>query len=278
MFFFTIQNKNAPLLYHTGIEKNLGWYGLSAFSLWNELLREIEKNVVILLIREVQVMKKSLITASFLSIALLVGCNTNDMADQPGIYQQNGNTLNVSDREDLYNDRADNNIMTENRSEKFGYVRQQKSPVQGENVSYKNMHTMDREQVADSISRLAVTIPNVDDASVLVTSEEVLIAYTMDAQNKDKRERTAVADQVKKTAMSVVPRWYHVYVTDDPHLRRDIENIATMDAGSNNVKATIDQTIDRMVKESPQGSPMSQGENENGETKGEKYEEKHNKR
>ncbi|MDQ0215164.1 hypothetical protein J2S13_001563 [Oikeobacillus pervagus] len=223
-------------------------------------------------------MKKSLITASFLSIALLVGCNTNDMADQPGIYQQNGNTLNVSDREDLYNDRADNNIMTENRSEKFGYVRQQKSPVQGENVSYKNMHTMDREQVADSISRLAVTIPNVDDASVLVTSEEVLIAYTMDAQNKDKRERTAVADQVKKTAMSVVPRWYHVYVTDDPHLRRDIENIATMDAGSNNVKATIDQTIDRMVKESPQGSPMSQGENENGETKGEKYEEKHNKR
>ena len=68
---------------------------------------------------------------------------------------------------------------------------------------------LNREQVANIISQFSTDIPNVNDVATLVTDQEVLIAYKTDSKN-----RNLTADQVKKTAMSVVPRYYHVYVTD----------------------------------------------------------------
>ncbi len=92
----------------------------------------------------------------------------------------------------------------------------------------------------------------------------MLIAYRTDV--KDKEGRNDIADQVKKTALSVVPRWYHVYVTDDPSLRQDIENIAYMNGASGNHENAINGVIKRMLSRSPQGSKLNNGENENGET------------
>ncbi len=188
---------------------------------------------------------------------LLGACAMNDNNDNAagGIYKENGNTINVRNREDLYNSNgritSDNELMTRDRSDNFGYVRQQKSPIQGETVSYKNMYTIDRERTADAISKLSVGLPTVNDCSVLVTDEEVLIAYDTDA--KTKKDRQEAADQVKKTAMSVVPRWYNIYVTDDVGLRRDIENIAPMGANVDGAQDTINRTIKLMTKSSPQG-------------------------
>ncbi|WP_338750968.1 YhcN/YlaJ family sporulation lipoprotein [Bacillus sp. FJAT-52991] len=201
-------------------------------------------------------MKKPLMMAGLTSIMLLGACTMNDQDNAAGgIYKENGNTINVRNREDLYNpnDRktSDVELMTDDRSDDFGYVRQQKSPIQGETVSYKNMYTMDRERTADAISKLSVALPEVNDCSVLVTDEEVLIAYDTDA--KTKKERTEAAEQVKKTAMTVVPRWYNIYVTDDVGLRRDIENIAPMGADVDGAQDTINRTIKLMTKTSPQG-------------------------
>lgn len=65
--------------------------------------------------------------------------------------------------------------------------------------------------------------------------------------------------------MSVVPRYYHVYVSDDyQNLAQDVENFATVKSGSRGIDYTIEQTIKRMLK-SPQGYKMSGEENENGE-------------
>lgn len=61
----------------------------------------------------------------------------------------------------------------------------------------------------------------------LVTDEEVLVVYDTNA-----KDRTETADQVKRTAMSVVPRYYHVYVSDDYQtLAQDVENFATVKSG-----------------------------------------------
>ncbi|WP_203363121.1 YhcN/YlaJ family sporulation lipoprotein [Bacillus sp. REN10] len=202
-------------------------------------------------------MKKPLMMAGLTSMMLLGACAMNDNNDNAagGIYKENGNTINVRNREDLYNSNgritSDNELMTRDRSDNFGYVRQQKSPIQGETVSYKNMYTIDRERTADAISKLSVGLPTVNDCSVLVTDEEVLIAYDTDA--KTKKDRQEAADQVKKTAMSVVPRWYNIYVTDDVGLRRDIENIAPMGANVDGAQDTINRTIKLMTKSSPQG-------------------------
>ncbi|WP_075982776.1 YhcN/YlaJ family sporulation lipoprotein [Bacillus massilinigeriensis] len=205
-------------------------------------------------------MKKSLITVAICGIAALSGCqNNNDDNSKAGIYKRSGNTINVNDnRAELYNE--GHNDVTED----FGYTRHQRSPVQGENTSNKHYASIDREKMSDIIGKYATDVPNVDDVSTLVTDEEVLIIYSTDT-----KDRSKTADQVKRTAMSVVPRWYHVYVSDNPNLRKDVESYAQLDSDSKNVDAAIDRIIQQMQK-SPQGKKMNNGENANGEEANEK--------
>ncbi|RBP05436.1 YhcN/YlaJ family sporulation lipoprotein [Rossellomorea aquimaris] len=214
-------------------------------------------------------MNKFILGTTVLSIALIgTACDGIDTANEE-MFHNNGNTINVNDREDLYNE----NSWTKkgaHRGEDFGYVRQQKSPTGGQTISTKDMYSINREQVADTISKMSVSLPDVKDCSTLVTDEEVLISYVTD--KKDKDGRFEVADQVKKTAMSVIPRWYHVYVTDDKSLMRNVENLAKMDSDSRNANTAIDDTINLMLQDSPQGRNVDTGENPNGEMTSEKYE------
>ncbi|MDQ7861728.1 YhcN/YlaJ family sporulation lipoprotein [Peribacillus frigoritolerans] len=167
-----------------------------------------------------------------------------------------GNPTNVNNPTQYYDEDYRNN---DNKSDDFGFTRTNSATIDGRNISNKAA-SIDREQLSDVISKLSVQIPNVNDAATLVTDEEVLVVY--DTNNKD---RTETADQVKRTAMSVVPRYYHVYVSDDyQNLAQDVENFATVKSGSRGIDYTIEQTIKRMLK-SPQGYKMSGEENENGE-------------
>ncbi|MFC4323515.1 YhcN/YlaJ family sporulation lipoprotein [Litchfieldia salsa] len=198
-------------------------------------------------------MKKSVITAGLCCLFALSGCNNDQNAE---LYEKSGNTINRTDRSELYNA----NITDENKH--FGYVRHQKSPVPGSPTVY-SMPTIDREVVADMISKMSTQlVPDVNEAATLVTDEEVLIVYDTDSEN-----RFETADQVKKTALSIVPRWYHVYVSDNPRLIKDIERFGVLDATSRNVDQIITTTIERML-ESPQGRKISDGENANGEMSG----------
>lgn len=201
-----------------------------------------------------------------LSVALLAACSNNsgkNVAENPAIYKKNGNTVNKYERVDMYNKGLEKT--SADRQNEFGYVRHIKSPIPGQNIKYSDIYTLNREKVADAISKIAVTNPKVHDAATLVTDEEVLIWYKTDA--KSKKDRNMVADQVKKTAFSAVPRWYHVYVTDNPTLRQYVENISYMKSSDANKERVIKQTVKMMLDSSPQGHKMSTGENENGESK-----------
>lgn len=202
-----------------------------------------------------------------LSVALLAACSNNNngknVAENPTVYKKNGNTVNRNERVDMYNKGLEKT--SADRQNEFGYVRHVKSPVPGQNIKYQDIYTLNREKVADAISKLAVTNPKVHDAATLVTDEEVLIWYKTDA--KSKKDRNNVADQVKKTAFSTVPRWYHVYVTDNPTLKQYVENISYMKSSDANKERVIRQTVKMMLDSSPQGYKMSTGENENGESK-----------
>ncbi|WP_019156179.1 YhcN/YlaJ family sporulation lipoprotein [Robertmurraya massiliosenegalensis] len=179
------------------------------------------------------------ISVSFLF--LITACNNDDAAVE-GLYNKSGNTINVNDqRADIYNKNG------KNKSEDFGYVRHQKEPIMGSNVSNDHYEAMDREKTADTISKLCTDIPNVDDVSTLVTGEEVIIVYATETEN-----RNLAADQVKKTAMSVVPRWFDIYVTDNTALRKNVESYATMDSDSKKVEYALDELI-KEIKKSPQG-------------------------
>ncbi|WP_078550414.1 YhcN/YlaJ family sporulation lipoprotein [Litchfieldia alkalitelluris] len=205
-------------------------------------------------------MKKSLIVTGICCLTALSGCGA-DEEQGAGIYKQSGNTINVNDTQaGIYHYSDDAN--SEDRFEDFGYVRHQKSPVPGDQTVY-TMPRLDRELVADMISKMTVQqIPHVNEVATLVTDEEVLMVYDTDSD-----DRFETADQVKKTALSVIPRWYHVYVSDNPILIKDIERFSTLDSTSRNVDQIITSTIERML-ESPQGRKISDGENANGEMSG----------
>jgi hypothetical protein len=197
-------------------------------------------------------MNKMFMAFGLCGLLTVTGCGANQTADRD-IYDESGNTINVNDeRPDIYNTQN-----MGNKRKEFGYVRHQKNPINGRTNSDTGT-TLDREKLADMISKLSSDLPNVNDAATLVTDEEVLVAYQTDSN-----DRNLTADQVKRTAMSVVPRYYHVYVTDNTNLRQNVENFATVDSGSRNVDSMIDQLIVKMLK-SPQGRAMSENENENG--------------
>jgi hypothetical protein len=204
-------------------------------------------------------MKKYTIITGLCILTALSGCGTSD-DNEAGVFHNSGNTINRADQNELYNEQGIRNKGKEMTN--FGYVRHQKSPIPGDANVYNTMPAMNREKVADLISKICTTIPHVKDVGTLVTDEEVLIAYETDA-----KDRMLTADQVKRSALSVVPRYYHVYVSDDPSMIEQIERFGTLDSDSRNVDQIITSTIQQMIK-SPQGYKLSEGENENGEIQG----------
>ena len=203
-------------------------------------------------------MNKWSIIIGFCLLLSAAGCS-KDMANRD-VYQESGDTINVNNkREELYNEGGSQGVR--NVSDDYGFVRHQKSPIQNDNGGMEHYSAVNREQVANIISQFSTDIPNVNDVATLVTDQEVLIAYSSDT-----KDRNQTADQVKKTAMSVVPRFYHVYVTDDKNLIRDVENLANMNSSSKNARNSVESLIKQM-KKSPQGKRMSESEDENGATR-----------
>ncbi|WP_226655728.1 YhcN/YlaJ family sporulation lipoprotein [Pseudalkalibacillus hwajinpoensis] len=146
----------------------------------------------------------------------------------------------------------------------FGYVRHTRntnnmnSQKQPENIAY-----LDRDRLSDMIGSMAIVLPYVNDVATLVTDEEVLIAYKSTTKDRD-----ATADQVKKTALSVIPRYYHVYVSDEEGMIAEVERYQNASTANGELDKSIEETIAKM-KKAPQGKKVSDGENENGEMKGE---------
>lgn len=210
--------------------------------------------------REVYQLQKYLIIASLCILTILTGCS-KDLGNQAkGVYQKSGNSLNVNTkRTDLYNEGAGKGIR--NVSNDYGYVRHQKSPILNDNITADHYTALNREQLAHIISQYCTNIPNVHDVATLVTDREVLVAY-----HTDTKDRNTTADQVKKTAISVVPRYFHIYVTDNWHLRQDVENLSYLNSTSKNARNQVNYLITQM-KKSPQGKPINASENANGETK-----------
>lgn len=209
-------------------------------------------------------LRKITLAASVIGLSLLTACQQGATNGQD-MFEESGNTINVQDRTDLYNDDGLRNG-NDKQSANFGYVRHQKSGV-ARDVAYTRTPAIDREQAANMISSLCVQLPNVNDIATLVTDEEVLVAYETDAENINE-----MADMVKKTAISVIPRYYHVYVTDDPTMMSQIESYSRLDANSRDIDQIINTTIREMLK-SPQGRKLNSWENANGEGYGEMNEE-----
>lgn len=199
-------------------------------------------------------MKKIALIFAAASISFgIIGCSAKNNGLNPKNYQKQSFELsNGSEPGNAKNHRTAQNVA----DGRFGFVRVHEGP---DGKTPGRQPNLDYEDLADKISRLAVNLPDVHDVATLVTSRDVLIGYRTDSSN-----RKLTAHQVKNTAMAVVPRFYHIYLTDDPNMIKNIARFRDLPPNSD-VQEMLGATIDEMKKESPQGPKMGPNENPNGE-------------
>ncbi len=178
-------------------------------------------------------------------LILLTGCtNPMNQSDQSMTSLNNTNVVKVSNGNnphDIYTNRAST------QSTNFGYVRHQKKSMENDLNTNENLPTINRKNVAELVSKIATKLPHINDVATLVSDEAILVAYSTDATN-----RKLASDQVKKTAISVVPSYYHVYVSDNPQMFEKIHRFSERYVTDKGIDRILETTIAEM-KKSPQG-------------------------
>ncbi len=177
-------------------------------------------------------------------LLLLSACQINNAAEmkpQNAIPEDQGGSVLLSNKKDIYEQRSMNGKLDYNTT-KLGYSRQQKNNLTSANdtsrVAYVN-----RENLANIITDMEVKLPDVTDAATLVTDDEIFVSYR--ANTTDPK---LVADQVKKTALSVVPSYYHVYVSDDTKIMSQMEGLKSGHLTDKEYAGTVDMLIREMQK------------------------------
>ncbi|MDC3417873.1 YhcN/YlaJ family sporulation lipoprotein [Aquibacillus salsiterrae] len=190
---------------------------------------------------------KPIITSILFTSILVTGCATNDEA---------GDALDrtINEKNELDQYEAPSNRNDEEITSQLGYVRYNEDEINTENTHYVGI---DRNKMADIITRLILSNDNFEDVATLVTDEEVLIAYNQ----PEEMEREKAATIAKKTALSVLPRFYHVYVSDQPTAFKDIQSLQNSLTVNDDYENTLQTIIDEM-KKAPQGEPVNDS-NEN---------------
>lgn len=147
------------------------------------------------------------------------------------------------------NEMETRNMRTEeNQSTQFGYVRYNQKQLDLDEEQNK-VPQMNREEMANMITRTLLKLPDIEEAATLVTDEEAFIAFT----KAEEVEIERAVDTVKRTAKSILPVWVDVYVSDNPAAYSDLQSYS-----NNNVKEAGDERgikrlIRRFQKDTPQG-------------------------
>ncbi|WP_077624940.1 YhcN/YlaJ family sporulation lipoprotein [Sediminibacillus massiliensis] len=147
---------------------------------------------------------------------------------------------------------------TENdMTNRLGYVRYKQDEM---NMDQENqqMVTIDRKKMADTITRMLLRHGDFEEAATLVTDEEVLISYSK-PEDMDREKAASIA---KKTAMSVMPGYFHIYVSDDPTSFRQIQSLKNSTTTDREYDNTLESIISDM-KNSPQGDDWKGADGEN---------------
>ena len=141
---------------------------------------------------------------------------------------------------------------TSNLDDKLGYVNYTKDQINQDSEEH-HAASINRIQMADTIARIILRNDGFNRVATLVTDEEVLIAYDRD----EDFDQNIAADIASKTAASLMPAFYHIYVTDNETLIQDIQSLHNSSTHNNNYHNTLDQIISQM-KKSPQGASNTQ--------------------
>lgn len=151
---------------------------------------------------------------------------------------------------DNYNPSSDNPEKSDHYTNRYGYVRYDKEQLNMDEEE-QQIPVMNREYVANMITRTLLKMEQIGEAATLVTDEHTLIAYDISESDYDREE---IADMVKKTAVSFLPAYYEIYISDAPNAYQDLQSLSNNTSVEEDSRQTIEQIIERF-KQSPQGEP-----------------------
>lgn len=171
----------------------------------------------------------------FIALIILSGCNqqSND-----GIYQTN------EARQTPRGTEYDSNEMARD----YGYSRHTYEEMK-QNNDHAGALVVNRDMLAEGISRMLVDNRSINEAAVLITDKYALAVYE---QEDDGQPENLVADQVKRSVLSAIPSFYDVYVSNDPSHIKQIARYENLTAGNSDYVWMIEETIEEMKKR-PQG-------------------------
>lgn len=139
------------------------------------------------------------------------------------------------------------NEENENRgvSDKLGFVRYTKEEVNNE-AANNYVFTINKELKAHAITNMILRSEGFEEVATLVTDQDVLIAYEINGDI----EADLAADIAKQSAITVMPRYFDIYVSDHDVLIKDIHSLHNSSTENKNYQ----QTIDKIIKEMQQVS------------------------
>ncbi|QKY69810.1 YhcN/YlaJ family sporulation lipoprotein [Lentibacillus sp. CBA3610] len=188
--------------------------------------------------------KKWIFLFSLLTAVILAGCGGTDNAadDERQQAEERDQIVEELDPE------QETTPSNPSGDDKLGYVRYTKEQIDNEGENEHSV-TIDRTSLANMITRIILRNDGFAEAATLVADDKTLIAY----DKEDELDSDQAADIANKTAVSILPGYFDVYVSDDETLIQDIQSLHNSNIQDNEYDNTIDQIIDRM-QQSPQGT------------------------
>ncbi|MDY0408793.1 YhcN/YlaJ family sporulation lipoprotein [Virgibacillus soli] len=168
---------------------------------------------------------------------ILVGCNTNQSLNEREHVENELNPQSTNPQSGT----------DQNFDKRLGYVNYKREQVKQQSEE-DHIITIDRDQVADDLTRLLLRNDIYNEVATLVTGQHALIAYEI---NEDV-DRTRAASIAKKTATSYLPGYFKIYVSDNSSLIADLHSLHNATTSDQDYQPTIDRLISEMRK-SPQG-------------------------
>ncbi|WP_330948956.1 YhcN/YlaJ family sporulation lipoprotein [Virgibacillus sp. MG-45] len=130
---------------------------------------------------------------------------------------------------------------------RIGYVNYKRDQLEQDRENNPTL-TIDRNKMADMIARVILRNEGFIEIATLVTDKEVLIAY----EKNEALSSNDAADMAKRTALSMMPRYFKVYVSEDASLIPFIQSMHHDMNSERDYQHTLKRIINEM-KQSPQG-------------------------
>lgn len=182
-------------------------------------------------------MRKYLIAVLMILAIITAGCNGMN------------HTLNEREKvENELNPEKNNQTPVDPEvNDRLGYVSYKEDQLQ-DRPKKNQVVTIDRNKMADMISKTILKTEGYNQVATLVTDKHVLIAY----KKKDDIDSHTAATTAKQTAMSIMPRYFDVYVSENPNIIADLQSLHNATTHNKNYDNTVNSIIADM-KQSPQG-------------------------